>query len=127
MQECEGDGWCVVCVCACPTSGVPRHTRLPIRPYHTLLLLEDAGELTRALPVDASPQLRALIALADPVKGFDDLQVATRSWSHLPLTLPRAVHVVVACCAAPLPQMPPSTATPPPPRTFVTTPLTTPS
>jgi hypothetical protein len=52
---------------------------MPIRPFHTLLLLEEPGELTRGLPVDASPQLRALIALADPVKGFDDLQACPRT------------------------------------------------
>ena len=67
-----------------------RRTR-QVRPYETLLLLEDAASTLRDLPRDAAPQLRALVAHADP--------------SHLPrhrgeagLPLPRVYRLARHLC-----------------------------
>jgi len=46
-----------------------------LRPYRTVLLLEDADNLLAQLPDDASSSLRRLIRLANPMKSFRDLSV----------------------------------------------------
>ncbi|KMS93510.1 hypothetical protein BVRB_030750, partial [Beta vulgaris subsp. vulgaris] len=46
-----------------------------LRPYRTILLLEDADNLLDQLPDDASSTLRRLIRVANPMKSFRDLSV----------------------------------------------------
>ena len=47
----------------------------PIRPYHTLLLLEESTLLVKQLPPDASQQLQRLILHANPLHTFQELQL----------------------------------------------------
>ena len=51
------------------------HPSTPIRPYQTLLLLKDENVILRSLPRDASPQLHRLIAVANPLKSFEELYI----------------------------------------------------
>jgi hypothetical protein len=51
------------------------HPNTPIRPYQTLLLLKDESVILRSLPRDASPQLHRLIAVANPLKSFEELYI----------------------------------------------------
>lgn len=48
-----------------------------LRPYHTLLLLADDDKILDALPTDHSQQLRRLIAVANPLKSFQELALET--------------------------------------------------
>jgi hypothetical protein len=50
-------------------------TMMPIRPYHSLLLLRDAPDVLALLPPDASPQLAQLVVAALPSRTFSALQV----------------------------------------------------
>ncbi len=50
------------------------HSLLPIRPYHTLLLMEGA---THDLPVESLPALKRLMDAAKPTKSFRELQLET--------------------------------------------------
>ena len=45
----------------------------PIRPYHTLLLLEDESSVLSSLPSDASPQLALLVEKCNAMKSFQNL------------------------------------------------------
>jgi nitrogen permease regulator 3-like protein len=45
----------------------------PIRPYHTLLLLEDESSVLSSLPSDASPQLALLLEKCNAMKSFQNL------------------------------------------------------
>jgi hypothetical protein len=47
---------------------------IPLRPYHSLLLLEDAAEIARRLPEDASPQLLEVVRRATPTRSIHELQ-----------------------------------------------------
>eukprot|EP01130_Rhizamoeba_saxonica_P014917 TRINITY_DN6593_c0_g1_i1.p1 TRINITY_DN6593_c0_g1~~TRINITY_DN6593_c0_g1_i1.p1 ORF type:complete len:523 (-),score=87.05 TRINITY_DN6593_c0_g1_i1:22-1503(-) len=53
------------------------HPNIPIRPYQTLLLFGEDGEVKRNLPINASPALRKLIDVAKPTKSFMTLQNET--------------------------------------------------
>lgn len=48
-----------------------------LRPYHALLLMDDAATTLRRLPAEATPQLRALILAASPLRSLQQLQLAT--------------------------------------------------
>jgi hypothetical protein len=48
-----------------------------MRPYHTLLLLQDEETILDALPPDHSRQLRVLIEAVNPLKSFQDLALET--------------------------------------------------
>jgi nitrogen permease regulator 3 len=50
------------------------HPDFPIRPYHTLLLIQSPPRIMDELPPDASPALRRLIANASPLKSFQELE-----------------------------------------------------
>lgn len=50
------------------------HPSGPIRPYHTLLLLEDEAKVLSVLPRDCAPPLRRLVRAASPVRSFQELQ-----------------------------------------------------
>ena len=45
----------------------------PIRPYHTLLLLEDESSVLSTLPTDASPQVALLVEKCNAMKSFQNL------------------------------------------------------
>ena len=64
----------------------------PIRPYHSLLLLAEPGDVLARLPADASPQLARLIAAASPLRSFNELQSETGVPSTQLLRL--AAHLV---------------------------------
>ena len=68
-----------------------RRTRRRYRPYETLLLLEDAASTLRDLPRDAAPQLRALVAHADPFATFH--AIAARAGLPLPRVYRLARHL----------------------------------
>ena len=53
------------------------HPSTPIRPYHTLLLLKEDAVILRSLPSDASPQLRRIVDVANPLKSFEELAIET--------------------------------------------------
>eukprot|EP01137_Pigoraptor_chileana_P020129 Opistho-2@82096 len=55
---------------ACPLAAPP-----VVRPYHTILLHEDQSDLLRRLPADASPLLRRVIQLANPLRSLQDLSL----------------------------------------------------
>jgi hypothetical protein len=65
---------------------------VPIRPYHSLLLLHDQGGILRMLPADASPQLITLVRCASPVQSIRELQGETGIPSAQLLRL--AAHLV---------------------------------
>lgn len=46
-----------------------------LRPYHTLLLLEDEHSLLSSLPIDASPSLVRLVKVANPLKNLHSLSL----------------------------------------------------
>lgn len=46
-----------------------------VRPYQTVLLLDDAESIQAQLPDDASLSLRHLIRVANPMKSFRDISV----------------------------------------------------
>jgi hypothetical protein len=48
-----------------------------LRPYQTLLLLQDEDAIIDALPPDHSEQLKLLIEIANPLKSFQELSVET--------------------------------------------------
>jgi len=72
VREREGE----VLVSVWSTLSQPRQEMLlmPIRPYHSILLLRDAADALALLPPDAAPQLAQLILCASPMLSFTDLQ-----------------------------------------------------
>ncbi len=65
---------------------------MPIRPYHSLLLLQECGEVLRLLPSDSSPQLATLVRCASHVRSIRELQGETGIPSAQLLRL--AAHLV---------------------------------
>ncbi|KAJ0411362.1 hypothetical protein ATCC90586_004348 [Pythium insidiosum] len=63
-----------------------------LRPYQTLLLLDDEDKILQALPTDHSHQLRVLITAANPLKSFQDLALETSLPIHQLFRL--AAHLV---------------------------------
>ncbi|GLE01183.1 hypothetical protein PINS_up010013 [Pythium insidiosum] len=63
-----------------------------LRPYQTLLLLDDEDKILQALPTDHSHQLRVLISAANPLKSFQDLALETSLPLHQVFRL--AAHLV---------------------------------
>jgi hypothetical protein len=52
------------------------HPQQPLRPYHTLLLLDNKRqELLQSLPADCSPTLRQLVNRTNPYESFSDTAV----------------------------------------------------
>jgi hypothetical protein len=68
-----------------------RRRRRRYRPYETLLLLESPQDTLRDLPKNAAPQLRALVAHADPFATFH--AVAARAGLPLPRVYRLARHL----------------------------------
>ena len=54
-----------------PTS----HPVIPIRPYQTLMLLDEEADVLASLPDDASPQIRSFVEMANVMKSFLELHV----------------------------------------------------
>ena len=50
------------------------HFTVPLRVYHTILLLDDPKAIMRSLPADSSPLLLALVQCANPYRSFQELQ-----------------------------------------------------
>lgn len=65
---------------------------MPIRAYHTLLLLEETDIILSSLPPDSSPQLAQLVVAAAPLMSFHQLQSETGIPSSQLLRL--AAHLV---------------------------------
>ncbi|KAA0163745.1 hypothetical protein FNF27_07880 [Cafeteria roenbergensis] len=48
-----------------------------LRPFHALLLLDDAASTLRSLPSGVTPQTKALVLAASPLRSLQQLQLAT--------------------------------------------------
>lgn len=72
------------------------HPSMPLRPYQTLLLLKDDSQIIDSLPKDASPQIRMLVEVANPLKSFEELYIE----SGIPLAqlFRLAAHLVYWGC-----------------------------
>ena len=51
------------------------HPAIPIRPYQTLMLLDEEASVLASLPRDASPQLQSFVKMTNVMKSFLELHV----------------------------------------------------
>uniref|UniRef100_A0A6B2L715 GATOR1 complex protein NPRL3 C-terminal HTH domain-containing protein n=1 Tax=Arcella intermedia TaxID=1963864 RepID=A0A6B2L715_9EUKA len=59
------------------TRDIFHHPDLPLRPYQTILLLDQVENILSSLPLDASPSLKLVLQVAKPIKDFNRLQKET--------------------------------------------------
>ncbi|TDH72058.1 hypothetical protein CCR75_000764 [Bremia lactucae] len=63
-----------------------------LRPYHTLLLLVEKGEILQKLPVDHARQLEIVVKTVNPLKSFQDIALESSVPIHQVFRL--AAHLV---------------------------------